>query len=334
MHSNLPLIRAHDGSGVFATVCRKEGDHSSSPHFSLRLCDMWNHPFETDTAARLLKRKATSNHNEQPPNKKLCTNTTTPAVTESNLNTATNPPPTISYIQFGDSPPFLPSGPLIADDFSASYSSQRTAIISHQPDTLVLKHPSFLPNLWPESDAINCLFTTFTDTDVILEPDQRRLLHDPSTVQDCHFHGKEFMGNIDVAHLTISPAFFARLGSPHSLTDVKVIADIKVQHLYDTVYEANTALDLTFNYGSSSTPLLATAMNTLFFVFKGEYVIYVRPCIMLDSRDTPLPHVRDPHRLYELGQEVSLKCHHQVIRHSVKGGSSLFLPKGHTYTIF
>ena len=91
--------------------------------------------------------------------------------------------------------------------------------------------------------------------------------------------------SIHVAHLTISPAFFDCLGPPNRLPDVKVIADIKVQHLHDTVYEPSTHIDLIFNSAMSSTSLLLTAMNTLFFVLKGEYIIYITPDITSESGD-------------------------------------------------
>ena len=71
----------------------------------------------------------------------------------------------------------------------------------------------------------------------------------------------------------MSPAFFGCLGSPNRLMDMKVIADIGVRHLHDTVYEPGTHIDLVFNSSTSTTPLLLTTMNTLSFVFRGKYMI-------------------------------------------------------------
>ena len=122
--------------------------------------------------------------------------TTTLATAHSNLfEIQTTSPPAISFDQFGDSPPNLPSRcPPSTDDFSASYSTQRMAIMSHLPDTLVLNHHSFLTNLWPGPLSMIDLFGKFYDIVETLQLDQNLLVYDPTSVEVYHFSWKTIQG--------------------------------------------------------------------------------------------------------------------------------------------
>jgi hypothetical protein len=342
MHCYIPLTKAHEGVGVNPSICWKEGDESSSPHLSSNLHDWSDQPFHSN---RGQKRKASVTDHTSPPQKKRkkrrChtrTNTIQNQHKPSRHGTFIPPnqpmlPPSNPFKDLSPSSQVSHS----TDDLSSLYLSHRQLIMSHEQDGLVLCHGIYLRNLEPLPPPLKHLRTTFKNPTQTIPPIPDYMNDHPTFVQHNAFHSQAFHddGSIKIAHLSISPGFFNELSPNLILPQVKIMANVNVCHMSEITTQNSLPIDLVMNSSMSSTPMCLTTMNTLFFVFLGEYNIYISPgCKETNWGFQPSGIVMDPHEFYQIGEESKLKCQYGVTRHVVKAGCSIFLPQGYRYTIF
>jgi hypothetical protein len=161
---------------------------------------------------------------------------------------------------------------------------------------------------------------------------------DPSHFVVTHLHDS---GLPLAGHLHCSPKFFNEVTSPFTLSDVRPplssILDGFRAHLQNVDIELHLncgknyseAWNMLDSTGSFSDGLCVSKETTIYFVLKGEYQMYVN----LKPKPKNWPTNFDPHAWYSSGEEYQLNYTLGFVRHVLKTGHSMILPKGATFSI-